>query len=82
MKEKFIKYKLKIDDPKETLRIESTLKAIMKIKTKHLNTKNTIVGELHPCPHCKEGVITYSISHINQHTNGKCSTKKCLNWIE
>jgi hypothetical protein len=34
------------------------------------------------CPACDVGTLTIAISGYNGHTQGRCSTKGCVSWIE
>lgn len=46
----------------------------------HAEGKRRTQGEIQ-CPICKTGMIHYSIAS-NGHNSAKCSTKKCVTWIE
>lgn len=35
-----------------------------------------------PCPVCKAGVLYYSVASCNGHMWGKCTTEKCVSWME
>jgi len=34
------------------------------------------------CPVCETGTLHWSISGYNGHMHGRCTTPKCLNWME
>lgn len=44
-------------------------------------TPNGGSGQI-PCPVCKTGTLGYSMSSYNGHIHARCSTPKCVNWIE
>jgi len=35
-----------------------------------------------PCPNCKTGILSYSVSEFNGHMWAVCSTKNCCAWME
>lgn len=50
------------------------------IQEKHGRPKEDITDVI-SCPKCKTGTITYSVSKINGHSRGKCSTDGCMEWF-
>jgi len=40
------------------------------------------VADTIPCPVCGTGVLAFRVSGYNGHIHAKCSTDKCVHWIE
>lgn len=34
------------------------------------------------CPHCNAGDLHFSVASFNGHVRAKCTTDRCLNWME
>lgn len=57
--------------------------ARMAITEKHGDKKPaTNISDSMPCPVCQSGTLNYSISGYNGHIHAKCTTDKCVYWME
>ena len=56
-----------------------TIEVIALVRQK-LAADDALTGAI-DCPHCG-GRVGYSVHPRNKHTQGACSTKGCVSWIE
>lgn len=39
-------------------------------------------GQLKPCPACNKGTVAFSRAGSNGHIHARCTTPRCVSWVE